>query len=602
MNFETWLRSDLTKPLKVETLPGIFFTADNAANTIGVEVYDDGAAADLSGSCVGYVIRSDGGTMIITGTISGNRASITLPTSAYVMEGPIDIVIKVVNGSVKTTVGACHGYVARSTTDTIIDPGHVIPSIEELLAQIEACEQATAAANAAAANADGKAAGADTAAAGANAAAANANTAKDRANAAASALENMDATASGLAEKTTPTVEVSTIDGHYRIVLGIPKGDKGNTGETGAAAAITGNATAYQNSTSGTAIPTGTWLDTQPVTPQGQFLWIRTILTWNNGQTTTMYSVSRMGIDGRGSVSSVNGISPDANGNVALPVDATPTQDSQNPVASGGVYALKSSVDALNSKMANVINPGGLSNNERYLAGNLGTVNASNIEDFVSSYGLNTGKFKDIYPGCYIQIPDSVANTTWMVGGLDIKHNSGNSDTPMGHGAEFIPRNGGFTHGTQMNPTSTTEGGYKGSAMKTYLDETLTPALQTVLGSHLLKQRVLITNEVDTTKAMPYNYKGIASDNEWADAYAVLMSEIEVYGSMVWGGPYDIGEARTKLPVFNFISPVEFNPRNFWLRAVANSTCFSYCSARGDVYYNDASATWIYARPLIRIG
>lgn len=339
MTFETWLRSDLTKPLKVETLHGVFFTADDAANVIGVEVYDGGAAAALSGSCVGYVIRADGGTLIITGTISGNRASITLPASAYVVEGPVDIVIKVVNGSVKTTVGACRGYVVRSTTDVIIDPGHVIPSIEELLAQIEACEQATAAANAAAANANTKAARADTAAAGANAAAGNANTAKDRANAAASALENMDATASGLAEGAAPTATVSTINDHYRIAFGIPKGDKGDTGDTGAAATITNTATAYQNSTSGTTIPTGAWLDTQPDTPQGQFLWIRTVLTWNNGQTTTMYSVSRMGVDGSGSVVSVNNINPDANGNVSLPIDASPTQGSQNPVTSGGTYA-----------------------------------------------------------------------------------------------------------------------------------------------------------------------------------------------------------------------------------------------------------------------
>lgn len=101
---------------------------------------------------------------------------------------------------------------------------------------------------------------------------------------------------------------------------------------------ITSQATAYQNSTSGTTVPTGTWQTTQPETPQGQYLWIRKILTWNNGQTTTLYSASRMGIDGSGSVVSVNNVSPDANGNVTLPVDATPTSGSTNPVTSGGVY------------------------------------------------------------------------------------------------------------------------------------------------------------------------------------------------------------------------------------------------------------------------
>lgn len=319
MNFETWLQSDLTKPLKVQALHGVFFSADNAANLIGVEVFSGGTAASLSGTCVGYAIRADGGTLPITGTVSGNKASIILPTSAYVIEGPLDIVIKVVSGSVKTTVGACRGYVQRATTDTIIDPGHVIPSLEELLALIEPMEEATDAANAAAAsansaasNANSKATAAHTAATNANEKATIANTAATNANAARDNA-NTAAAAANAAAAAAPTQ-------------------------------ITNQATTYQNSTSGTTIPTGTWLDTQPNTPQGQFLWIRTILTWNNGQTTTMYSVSRMGIDGSGSVMSVNGISPDANGNVSLPIDATPTQGSQNPVTSGGIYNAEQSI------------------------------------------------------------------------------------------------------------------------------------------------------------------------------------------------------------------------------------------------------------------
>jgi len=294
----------------------------------------------------------------------------------------------------------------------------------------------------------------------------------------------------------------------------------------------------------------------------------------------------------------------------ALTFDNAPTSGSNNPVKSGGIYSkignvgdvdLQSQITSLSNKVSNVINPGGLSNNERYLAGNLGTVNASNIEDFVSSYGLSTGNFKDIYPGCYIQIPDSVANTTWMVGGLDIKHNSGG--TAMGHGAEFIPRNAGFAYGTKMNDVDTTEGGYNSSAMKSYLDSTLTPALQTVLGSHLLQQSVVITKSVDTTKEAMYSaFSGMASDWAVTYAYAVLMSEVEVYGSMIWGGPFDIGEARTKLPVFNFISPVEFDRGAFWLRAVVSNTAFAFCGNIGQASYAGASSGGLYVRPLIRIG
>jgi hypothetical protein len=51
-----------------------------------------------------------------------------------------------------------------------------------------------------------------------------------------------------------------------------------------------------------------------------------------------------MGVDGSGSVSSVNSISPDGNGNVELPYDLVPTEDSVFPCTSGGVY------DALQNK------------------------------------------------------------------------------------------------------------------------------------------------------------------------------------------------------------------------------------------------------------
>ena len=333
MNFETWLQSDLTKPLKVQTLHGLFFSADNAANLIGAEVFNGGVPAALSGTCIGYAIRSDGGTLAITGTVSGNKASIILPTSAYVIEGALDIVIKVVSGSVKTTVGACRGYVQRATTDTIIDPGHVIPSMEELLALIEPMEQGTDAANAAAAsantaatNANNKANVANTAATNANNAASTANTAATNAN---TARDNANAAAAAA-----------------------------NAATAAAPTQISSQETAYANSTSGTTVPADGWQSSQPTTPQGQYLWIRKTLTWDNGETTTLYSVSRMGVDGSGSVVSVNSLSPDANGNVdlgaivhkvnnvspdssgnvALPIDAAPTDGSSNPVSSDGVY------------------------------------------------------------------------------------------------------------------------------------------------------------------------------------------------------------------------------------------------------------------------
>lgn len=395
---ETWLPCDLDKMVQVVPLKGNVFTADNQANLIGAVVTKNGQAVNITGGVTGYVIRQDGETVVMTGSATANKAYIVLPASCYVVPGRIDIVIK--NGT--TTLVACSGTVTRTTTDTIVDPGHIIPSIEELLAKIADCEAATTAANTAAANANTKAALADEKATlantkanladekatAANTAAGAANTAAGTANAAATKIDDMTVAASGLAAGASPTVQISEVSGHKHVAFGIPKGDTGATPDisigtvttlspgssatasmTGTAeepvlnlgipagydASITSQTDYFQNSTSGTVIPTGTWETTQPTTPQGSFLWIKHHIVWNDNNTTDVYSVSRMGIDGLGSVSSLAignlSLSPDASGKITIPLDSTPTESSDNLVNSGSVATqiagLSARIDAL---------------------------------------------------------------------------------------------------------------------------------------------------------------------------------------------------------------------------------------------------------------
>lgn len=207
--FETWLKTDLKKPIVVEPLKGCIFTEDNEANLIGVEIFDGGSAASVSGSVTGYIIRQDGATVTVTGTLSSNKAYIVLPSSAYAVSGNVSIVIKV--GTV--TVGACVGVVYRTTTDTIVDPGHVIPSIAELLEKIADCEAATTAAN--------------TAASGADAAA-------SAANAVATQLGSMVGRGRTLQPGSDVTVAITTEGGQKYLDISVPQGAKGDTGATGA--------------------------------------------------------------------------------------------------------------------------------------------------------------------------------------------------------------------------------------------------------------------------------------------------------------------------------------------------------------------------------
>ena len=228
--FETWLNSDLKKPLRVAQLSGNLFSEDANGNLIGVEVFDNGSPASFSNisSVHGYIIRADGYTVATNGTLSGNKASIVLPASAYAVIGQVSIVIKVDD----MTVGACVCYVYKTTTDVIVDPGSVVPSISELLDKIGACEAATLAASSAASVAISAASSVNSVIQAANSAIASAVEATSCAISAAVMITDMTVEASPLPPMTPPTATISDVDGHKHIAFGIPEGLAGCIEET----------------------------------------------------------------------------------------------------------------------------------------------------------------------------------------------------------------------------------------------------------------------------------------------------------------------------------------------------------------------------------
>lgn len=105
---------------------------------------------------------------------------------------------------------------------------------------------------------------------------------------------------------------------------------KGEKGDTGAAATVTGTTVEYMVSDSGTIVPSGSWSTVIPTVPQGKYLWTKVTTTFNTGSPAVSYSVTRMGIDGAGSVSSVNEKSPDESGNVSLSAEDISTSGGRN--------------------------------------------------------------------------------------------------------------------------------------------------------------------------------------------------------------------------------------------------------------------------------
>lgn len=145
---------EMTKPVPVRHIDGMVFSQDVMGNRVLVSMLRDGVPESPGGAITANIVRSDGTTVVQNGTISGNLASVVLPASAYAVPGSIGIFVKHTSSGATSTIAALTGYVYRSTTDTIVDPGTVIPNINQLLALVEDCESAANVATAAASSAN----------------------------------------------------------------------------------------------------------------------------------------------------------------------------------------------------------------------------------------------------------------------------------------------------------------------------------------------------------------------------------------------------------------------------------------------------------------
>lgn len=124
---------------------------------------------------------------------------------------------------------------------------------------------------------------------------------------------------------------------------------KGATGSTGAAASLQTSEVKYQASASGTEVPSGEWTVSVPSVSAGEFLWTRTVLTFNSGSPVVFYAVGYQGSNGSGSgtVTAVNEQQPSGSGNVTLTATNIPTSDNSNVQAK--LTSLASDVTGLNT-------------------------------------------------------------------------------------------------------------------------------------------------------------------------------------------------------------------------------------------------------------
>ena len=92
---------------------------------------------------------------------------------------------------------------------------------------------------------------------------------------------------------------------------------------------------------------------------------------------------------------------------------------------------------------------------------------------------------------------------------------------------------------------------------------------------------------------------GCASSFEWISAQAILMSEIEVFGSIVWSSSgYDTGNANRQLPLFAFSKQAQNNhSTGWWLKDIASADVNCLVNRDGDASNSGAGNVYNFVRP-----
>lgn len=208
------IKIDLSKQLLRTNAGEILAMGDDCANRFGADLVRNGLPVNVDGCMViGYFIRPDGYTCVIEGVAEGSQAYVDLPEACYTSEGVFSLAIKLKNDEMNCTLRIIDGYLRRTETGTYIDPGTVVPDLADLLLQIEAMEDATAAANTATENANNAAELAGNAADAANQAAdaANESTVMEYANQAQASAEEAAASATAAAASAAQAQESAAV-------------------------------------------------------------------------------------------------------------------------------------------------------------------------------------------------------------------------------------------------------------------------------------------------------------------------------------------------------------------------------------------------------
>lgn len=364
---------------------------------------------------------------------------------------------------------------------------------------------------------------------------------------------------------------------------------RGDKGETGEASTVVSSETVYQVSTSGTVVPSGNWVSDPPAVPQGKYLWSRTIITFNSGTPAVTYSVARNGMDGTGTVKTVNGVEADSDGNVTLTVGTDDLEDgavTAPKIGDGVIPKGKLAFVPITTEDFAAFSGAGF-HNSLYRGKNLG----DHVTD--EQYAaIAAGTFDDLWIGDYWEI----SGVTYRIAAFDYYYKTGDTLCTTHH-VTIVPDE--TIGSSKMNDTESTIGAYAGSYMYSQGLSDVRNLIDNTFGAnHILNHRQYLKNAVTD------NYETAGA---WYDSKVELMTECNVFGCNIYSN-YRNGTAfadlqsidNSQYPLFNLDKTRMRSTETYWLRDVASDIRFCSAENNGLASYNRA-VNPKYIRPAFSI-
>lgn len=128
--------ADILVGIGMTAMPSLFAMGDKLAHVLRVRVKAGGKPVDLTGWTVtASVVRQDQATVMMAGRVVGDAAEVTLEAPCYSQSGGFTLSVAIGREQQLITIFCGRGDVTRTRTDSLVDPGHTIPSVDEIIAQ-----------------------------------------------------------------------------------------------------------------------------------------------------------------------------------------------------------------------------------------------------------------------------------------------------------------------------------------------------------------------------------------------------------------------------------------------------------------------------------